>query len=567
MSADQAFIQARLQEAARLHGARRLAEAELIYKQVLATRPDFTEVQIQCALAQLGQGKHADAEALLRAAVAQRPSEGAAHYYLGDLLSMQGKLEEAAGSYRRAIALQPNQPAAHNNLGNALLLLGQFEQAEASYLKTLALKPGQARTHNNLGLIALHRGELEKARAAFTQALALAPAYAEAQNNLGISLQKLGRVKEAEAAFRAAIRLAPNFANAFLNLSGLLCDTGRAREAEAAARSVMRLAPSLAEGQAALGNALRAQGKLGEAEDVYRRALELRPDFAEGQRLLAMAVAEQGRLDDAFALFRRHAAQVHAKAPADAGEARQKHDREQQDWRGRDGAEFFLGDGSRMDGTAVNPANRNPSISEAWQRARPQLVVVDDFLTPEALQGLRRFCLESTIWQKPYEGGYLGAFPEHGFAPPLLAQIAEEMRGVYPDILLDHPLLHFWAFKYDSALQGIKAHADFAAVNVNFWITPDEANLDPEHGGLLVWDAVAPLDWDFARYNAADKDIQELLEKQTPRAITVPYRCNRAVIFDSDLFHQTDVIRFKPGYENRRINVTLLFGRRDLAHR
>jgi hypothetical protein len=47
----------------------------------------------------------------------------------------------------------------------------------------------------------------------------------------------------------------------------------------------------------------------------------------------------------------------------------------------------------------------------------------------------------------------------------------------------------------------------------------------------------------------------------------VPYRANRAVIFDSDLFHETDVIHFKPGYENRRINVTLLYGRRQGARR
>jgi len=45
--------------------------------------------------------------------------------------------------------------------------------------------------------------------------------------------------------------------------------------------------------------------------------------------------------------------------------------------------------------------------------------------------------------------------------------------------------------------------------------------------------------------------------------MTIPYRANRAVIFDSDLFHQTDTIRFKPGYCNRRINVTLLYGERD----
>ena len=46
------------------------------------------------------------------------------------------------------------------------------------------------------------------------------------------------------------------------------------------------------------------------------------------------------------------------------------------------------------------------------------------------------------------------------------------------------------------------------------------------------------------------------------QAITVPYRANRAVIFDSDLFHETDRIDFRPGYLNRRINVTMLYGRR-----
>ena len=40
----------------------------------------------------------------------------------------------------------------------------------------------------------------------------------------------------------------------------------------------------------------------------------------------------------------------------------------------------------------------------------------------------------------------------------------------------------------------------------------------------------------------------------------VPYRENRAVIFDSALFHQTDVYRFKRGYRSRRINLTLLYG-------
>jgi hypothetical protein len=47
--------------------------------------------------------------------------------------------------------------------------------------------------------------------------------------------------------------------------------------------------------------------------------------------------------------------------------------------------------------------------------------------------------------------------------------------------------------------------------------------------------------------------------------VTIPYRANRAVIFDSDLFHETDRIEFRDGYKNRRINITMLYGRRGDA--
>ena len=50
--------------------------------------------------------------------------------------------------------------------------------------------------------------------------------------------------------------------------------------------------------------------------------------------------------------------------------------------------------------------------------------------------------------------------------------------------------------------------------------------------------------------------------KKDAKPIVVPHRANRAVVFDSDLFHETDTIRFKDGYQNRRINVTMLYGRR-----
>jgi hypothetical protein len=54
--------------------------------------------------------------------------------------------------------------------------------------------------------------------------------------------------------------------------------------------------------------------------------------------------------------------------------------------------------------------------------------------------------------------------------------------------------------------------------------------------------------------------ISAFLQTNGAKATRVPYRENRCVLFDSRLFHATDTCRFKPGYTNRRVNVTLLYG-------
>ncbi len=59
---------------------------------------------------------------------------------------------------------------------------------------------------------------------------------------------------------------------------------------------------------------------------------------------------------------------------------------------------------------------------------QPQVVVIDNLLSPDAPAELRRFRWGSTVWRTGYKDGYLGAFPEHGFAVPLLARIAGEFR-------------------------------------------------------------------------------------------------------------------------------------------
>jgi hypothetical protein len=192
------------------------------------------------------------------------------------------------------------------------------------------------------------------------------------------------------------------------------------------------------------------------------------------------------------------------------------------------------------------------------------VAVVDNLLTPTAMTSLRRFLLESTIWHDfSHIGGFVAAYLEDGLACPLLLQIADELRRELPDLLREHPLSQAWAFKSLSPQGGIAAHSDDAAISVNFWVTPDEANLNSAAGGLVVCRTSPPADWELRGYDEDMSSVQSFLDLHADQCVIVPYRENRAVIFASRLFHRSDAPTFASGYENHRINVTLLFGRRS----
>jgi hypothetical protein len=213
-----------------------------------------------------------------------------------------------------------------------------------------------------------------------------------------------------------------------------------------------------------------------------------------------------------------------------------------------------------LPGGALAPGLDRAAVEADYRRDDPGATHFDGLLRPEALAALRRFCLESGVWAHAhYRDGYVGATVGSGFCAPLLLQVAAELAAAFPGLFAGHGLRNMWAFHYGASAKGIRIHADDAAVNVNFWVTPDEANLDPASGGLVLWRKAAPADWSFKEYNA-DEDRARRFVEGTP-SVRVPHRQNRAVVFHSSLFHRTDDLRFRPGYEDHRLNITLLFGR------
>ena len=137
-----------------------------------------------------------------------------------------------------------------------------------------------------------------------------------------------------------------------------------------------------------------------------------------------------------------------------------------------------------LGGRAVSEIPERDAVTRQFAEGESGAVVLDDLLTPPALLGLRRYLLESTIWHDfGYIDRFVASYLEDGLACPLLLQIADELRKALPDLLANLPLTQAWAFKGLAARATIDAHADDAAITINFWVTPDAANLKPGGGG------------------------------------------------------------------------------------
>jgi Flp pilus assembly protein TadD len=504
-------------------------------------------------------------------------------------LYTEGQLHQALSHSIKMLEEFPNSAVLHNISGVCNAGLMQFDNAINSYKKAIKIKPNYADLYNNMAAALKENGDLDAAIDNCKKAVKIKPYYAEAYINMGNALQAKGDLLAAITNYNQALKINPAHAEAYYNM----------------------------------GIALTDNGDLEAAIDSYKQTLKIQPNHAEANGSLGLAFNELGDYENALLCFKKSQELIRGKNPVNplhksfltVSKAKIEHDIDQFkylaelgydvqkfqalaelyrnisleiDWSGReikllsDGHQkllketynriIYLLDAPKLDNGALSGAFESEKITNSYFQHDHGLTYIDNFLSSAALDSIRKFLLGSTIWFDIKIGGYLGAYLKEGLACPLLLQIAEDLRKKLPEIFKNHQLKHLWAYKYDSraykddnGLTGIKAHADQAAVNVNFWITPANANLNPKSGGLIVYNAPAPIEWDFKAYNSynSKEKIAKYLKNISPDKSIVPYNENRAVIFNSNLIHETDRFVFKEGYEDRRINITMLFGSRE----
>lgn len=587
-----------------------------LISEAVAIDPKYAEAHFHLGLVCKALGRFDDAIESYRRSIELNPAHPQAHNNLANTFQAVGLFDEAAESYRKALSFDPNYVNALSNLGVVLAKLRLPDEAVQSCRQAVELDPENADVHSNLGYALLELGKPDDAIPCFRTALAIESEDPETHNNLGNALQEKDRLEDAISSYQKAVRLAPNYTDAQNNLGNVFHELERYDDAVSCYRGVLECEPENVDAHNNLGLVLQDQGRFADAVSSYQKAIGIDPEYANAHSNLGLSLNALGQTErsiehfDSFLTLTRGPGfdsfgtgfRTISKAKIDhdieqfrylderfggAGEfaahaAAYETLRDQIRWPTSDdflvslseeqyepikasyNRPVYRADAPCVPGSSLSEGIDVADVTRQYFENAPGMVSVDGILAPNALEALRRFLLESTIWfDFRYRGGYLGAFLNDGLACPLIFQIAEGFQKKFPEIFEDHKLLQCWAYKYDSRLTGIDVHADAAAVNVNFWVTPSSSNLNPESGGLVVHKVEAPLDWRFKSYNTDQPRIRKFLEENDVGKMVVPHAENRVVLFNSDLFHETDTIEFKPGYENRRINVTMLFGHRQ----
>lgn len=177
------------------------------------------------------QGRVAEADVIYREILKVQPENAAVLHFGGMAAHQSGRTAEGLQSMRRSLEFVPDSADWHNNLAIVLQESGDLDGAIAMYQKAIALNEGHVNAYSNLGVLLRATGRPAEAEASYRKALQLDPGHIDAWTNLGILLNGVKRPKEAVECFCRAITLRPKHPEARRLLAIAHCGLGQVDEA------------------------------------------------------------------------------------------------------------------------------------------------------------------------------------------------------------------------------------------------------------------------------------------------------------------------------------------------
>lgn len=264
---------------------------------------------LQQAMAHHQAGRLAEADALYRQMLALQPEQPDAMHLLGVLYHQAGHSQQGVELIRRAVTIAPT-PANLSNLGEVLRATGRAAESLEFHNRAVAQSPNWVDGHANLGLALMDLGRYADAEKAFDSACRLAPRRADLWVRLCRARDRSGDPHGAVQAGRKAYELSPDSPEAVSYLALALSSAKKFDEAIELATKAVALAPNRPETHLNLGLVYTDAGRLKDAEAEYLRSVEIDPNFAHGHRTLAALLDQMNEVERSIAAAERSLALV-----------------------------------------------------------------------------------------------------------------------------------------------------------------------------------------------------------------------------------------------------------------
>ena len=295
------------------------AEAEAIYRRILATDARNFDALHMLGIVCSEQGKPDEAERAFREAEAVDRAFPPFFHNFGLHYVRQKQFENAVAQFDTAIKLHPNYPPVLSDRGSALAEIGRLQEALDSHNKAVALAPNVPIVFANRALTFLKQKDYAAALRDFDEALKRAPNHLQAWLGRGNTLLEMKRNEEAIAAFDRAISFNPDFADAWMGRAAACFNLKHPGDALAAFDRALSIRGDIAEIWAGRGTALTELNRNDEALRAFDKALALDPGMAEALSRRGGVLTKLKRYDEAFADFDKALALRPDLAPAWGG--------------------------------------------------------------------------------------------------------------------------------------------------------------------------------------------------------------------------------------------------------
>ena len=506
------------------------------------------------ALALHHQWKLDDADKIYQLVINGDANNFQANHLHGCILSQKMQFEEAITFLEKAISIEPNNYEANNNLGIAYKNIKSFVNSEKYFKNAISIDSNNYKALFNCANLYIESDKYEEALNYLEKSSNADILFAEAPQRIGEVYQymfqsdrSLTHLHSSKKYFLLAIERDEKYADAYLMLGMSSLWLGEINEADKLFKKVLNLNHSekyyidnnsnkylsdIKSLSILITHEYEQLTHIDNDTDDIRNPKFTKEYYGLLENLYKKISTNSLVMDDVTEEIKKDIFKILYNKPP-----------------------------KNISRNLLNKENNISSLESKYLNSQPEILVVDNLLSNTALKELQKFCRNANIFKYPYDGGYVAAFLSKGLSNEFILRLSEDLRVTYKNIFKEFRLTQAWIFKYESQKGGTNIHADQASINVNFWITPEEGNLNKDRGGLRIWNKLPPKNSDFDSYNNKDNSplIRKMLKDNNVDSMVIPYKENRAVIFNSQLFHETDDFDFNESYENRRINITLLY--------